>query len=223
MLAKKLAGLGVAVLVSGVLIFTYVSSFATSVPRSVVAATVGPGGSDGAQLTLQTVAALGPKEDPSHPNWVSYLIQKNGKWIHTTDFIVPANSIVHVTVYQYDGNSGLRNPYLSQPQGTVGGGEIVDGKRVLAINPDDASHTFAVPELGVFVPLPGIPDDAKNPCEAAPCDLSSDHRTITFSFRTGRKGRFYWQCFVPCAAGTITGFGGAMQTRGYMGGFLSVV
>jgi hypothetical protein len=222
-LARKLVGLGAAVVVIAVLIVIYVSSWATSVPRSVAAASVGHSGSGGVELTLQTVAALGPKEDPSHPDWVSYLVESKGKWVHSTDFNVPANSIVHVTVYQYDGNSGLRNPYLSQPQGTVGGGEIVDGRRVLAINPDDASHTFAVPELGVFVPLPGIPDDAKNPCDAAPCDVSSDHRTITFSFRTGRKGHFHWQCFVPCAAGTITGFGGAMQTRGYMDGFVNVV
>ena len=32
----------------------------------------------------------------------------------------PANAIVHVTIYNFDGASGLRNPYLARPQGMVG-------------------------------------------------------------------------------------------------------
>ena len=100
----------------------------------------------------------------------------------------------------------------------------IDGKQTTSINPDDASHTFAIPELGVFVPLPGVPEEAKHPCEEAPCETStSDHHTISFSFRTGRKGRFRWQCFVPCGAGYIFGNGGPMQTLGYMDGFFNVV
>jgi len=62
----------------------------------------------------------------------------------------------------------------------------------------------------------------KNQCDAAPCPLAKAHRTITFSFRTGSPGRYRWQCFVPCAAGFIYGFGGPMQTIGYMDGFLNV-
>ena len=41
--------------------------------------------------------------------------------------------------------------------------------------------------------------------------------------RTGKTGWIRWQCFVPCAAGFFTGFGGPMQTIGYMDGFLHVV
>ncbi|MEA2334824.1 MAG: hypothetical protein QOG40_1314, partial [Solirubrobacteraceae bacterium] len=47
--------------------------------------------------------------------------------------------------------------------------------------------------------------------------------TITFTIHTGKKGRYRWQCFVPCAAGFLTGGGGPMQTLGYMDGFLEVV
>ena len=98
----------------------------------------------------------------------------------------------------------------------------VDGKTVNSIPPEEASHTFAVPELGVYVPLEGA-EEGKHPCEEAPCELGMDHRTITFSFRTGKKGRFRWQCFVPCAAGWYLGNGGPMQTLGYMDGFINVV
>lgn len=208
----------------GVLIGLYVSLWATSFPQSVAAvSTRKVAGFSGTQLTLQTVASIGPKYSPSHPDWVSYLVLDHGKWVHSTIFTVPANSLVHVTVYQFDGDSGLRNPFLSQVQGTTTGTETIDGKATKGINPEEASHTFAVPQLGLFVPLPGVPEEAKNQCEFAPCTLSEAHRTITFTFRTGAKGRYRWQCFVPCAAGWIFGNGGPMQTLGYMDGFLDVV
>ena len=46
---------------------------------------------------------------------------------------------------------------------------------------------------------------------------------VTFVFRTGKKGHYRWQCFVPCAAGFVYGFGGPMQTVGYMDGYIDVV
>ena len=52
--------------------------------------------------------------------------------------------------------------------------------------------------------------------------MSQAHETITFMVRTGKPGRYRWQCFVPCAAGFLSGFGGPMQTIGYMDGFLQV-
>jgi hypothetical protein len=128
-----------------------------------------------------------------------------------------------VTIYNFDGASGLRNPYLARPQGMVGNHILVDGKAVNQIDPNDASHTFAVPALGLILAVPGVPDDAKHPCGYAPCPLSNDHRTIQFTFHTTGPGHYRWQCFVPCAAGYIAGWGGPMQTVGYMDGFIKVV
>ena len=91
--------------------------------------------------------------------------------MHSTIFKVPANSIVHVTVYQFDGDSGLRNPFLSQVQGTVG--DTDDGRRQ-DDRLDPARRSVAHvrdPQLGVFVPLPGVSEEAKNQCEYAPCGL----------------------------------------------------
>ena len=73
------------------------------------------------------------------------------------------------------------------------------------------------------MPLPGVPEEAKNQCEEGPCAANQAHRTITFTFRTGGPGKFRWQCFVPCAAGWYFGNGGPMQTLGYMDGFIDVV
>jgi hypothetical protein len=218
---KKLLAVGAAVAAIGVLIGLYVADWATSFPKEFTAAT-GPANSGGANLTLETVAAVGKTYSPTHPSWVSYLVRTNNKWVRTTDFQVPANSLVHMTIYQFDTPTGLRNPFLSQVQGV--GSATLDGKPFNAIPPEEASHTFAVPELGIFVPLAGVPEEAKHPCEEAPCEPATmDHRTITFTFRTGRKGRFRWQCFVPCGAGWYFGNGGPMQTLGYMDGFIDVV
>jgi hypothetical protein len=218
---KKIIGVGGAVIVLCLLIVLYVADWATVQPLD-IQASAAPASSSGTQLTLETVAAIGPKYAPPHPDWVSYLVRRNNKWVHSTIYTVPANSVVHVTILQYDGDSGLRNPFLSQVQGTVGATETVDGKTIKAINPEEASHTFVIPQMGVFVPLPGVPEEAKNQCEFAPCEGTA-HRTISFSFRTGKKGHYRWQCFVPCAAGFIDGFGGPMQTLGYMDGFINVV
>ena len=222
--AKKVLGVGAAVAVLGVLIGLYVASWATSFPQTVSATANPASAGGGANLTLETVAAVGHTYSPAHPDWVSYLVRSGGRWVHSTVYDVPANSVVHVTIYQYDSPTGLRNPFLSQVQGTLGGTMTLDGKTVDSVNPEEASHTFAIPELGVFVPLPGVSEEAKHPCEEAPCEAaSSDHRTITFSFRTGKKGLYRWQCFVPCGAGYLDGNGGPMQTLGYMDGFIRVV
>ena len=203
-----------------VLVVFYVAGYLMVSPKAVAPATT-KGATPTVELTLQTVAGLG--DNYTEPTWVSYLVKDaSGEWKHTTNFDLPAHALVHVTVYQYDGASGLRNPFLARPEGVVGNQMQVDGKTLDVIDPEQASHTFAVPGLHLVVPLAGVADDAKNQCDAAPCGLDKAHRTITFSFRTGKPGKYRWQCFVPCAAGFVYGFGGPMQTIGYMDGFLNV-
>jgi hypothetical protein len=222
-LVKKVAGVSVAVVVVGVLIALYVADWATSFPTPVSSTPNPVAAGGGANLTLETVAAVGPKYS-SNPDWVSYLVKSNGRWVHSTVYTVPANTVVHVTLYEFDSTTGLRNPIFSEVQGTVGGTMTVDGKTVSSIPPEEAAHSFAIPELGVYVPLAGISEQAKHACEETPCEPgTSEHRTITFSFRTGKKGRYRWQCFVPCGAGFLNGNGGPMQTLGYMDGFIDVV
>jgi hypothetical protein len=221
---RKLAVVVVAVAALGVLIALYVGKWATVLPRTVQATAAVGSVPATSNLVLQTDAAVGPTMSPSHPDWVGYLVFENGKWTRSTVYKVPAHSLVHVKIYQFDGDSGLRNPFLAKVQGTSGAVEYVDGKPLGHIEAEEASHTFVVPGLGVFAPLPGVPEEAKNQCEYGPCDPAKQaHRTIEFTFHTGKPGRYRWQCFVPCAAGTYFGFGGPMQTLGYMDGFIDVV
>ncbi len=212
---------GVAAL--GILIGFYVSKLTTlagspaySVPVHQV------NGHTVVNLEFETVAAVGPTLS-ENPDWVSYLIHtQSGAWKRETVWNLPANATIHVTWFNFDGASGLRNPFLARYQGIDGDRVLVNGKPVNHIDPNDASHTFAVPQLGVIVAAPGVGDNAKNQCGYAPCPLSNAHTTIKFTFHTTAPGHYRWQCFVPCAAGWIDGFGGPMQTIGYMDGFLNV-
>jgi hypothetical protein len=219
----KLAIVGAAIALTGVLVGFYTwnltqqaGSPAYTVPVTMV------NGHPVVDLKIMTVAAIGP-ELSQNPDWVSYLIHtQTGGWKRETVWNLPANATVHVTWFNFDGASGLRNPYLARPQGIVGNRVLVDGQPTTAIDPNDASHTFAVPQLGIIVAAPGVADNAKNQCGYAPCPLTTAHRTVQFTFLTTTPGHFRWQCFVPCAAGWINGFGGPMQTIGYMDGFLNV-
>lgn len=217
--AKRLLGVTVTAAVVCVLIGLYIGLYLTNVPGSAAATQT----ASGAQLYLATVPAA-ELSDP-HSTWVSYYAvdASAGNWRHVTTYVLPANTLVHVTIYQFDSQTGLRNPFISQATGTVGGDFMLNGKPTQAIDPTTASHVFAIPEIDLSVPLYGIPSTAKNPCSNAPCSLSNDHSTTTFTFRTPGKGLYRWQCFVPCAAGWIQGLGGPMQTVGYMDGFIKVV
>jgi hypothetical protein len=214
--ALRAAGVLAGVAIAAALLAFYVVDYLREKPAAVAATGQAPH----AHLTLQTVASMGYGP---HPDWVSYFVQNDqGKWVHSTVLTVPANSLVTVTVLQYDTATGLRNPFWGGPRGLVGE-MTVDGKPTPTLDPDLASHTFAIADLGVNVPLEGVADNAKNQCSLAPCTLAEAHRTITFTFKTGKRGTYRWQCLVPCAAGFILGFGGPMQSLGYMDGQLQVV
>jgi hypothetical protein len=192
----------------------YIGLYLINVPGSVAATNN--------QLYLATVATA-EASDP-HSTWVSYYgVDSNSQnWRHDTTFVVKAGQMIHVTIYQYDTSTGLRNPFLSQPAGTVGP-MYVDNKPTASVDPSAPAHTFAIPEIGLSIPLDGVASSAKNTCAQAPCSLSQAHVTVTFTFKAPPKGLYRWQCFVPCGAGFIQGNGGPMQTVGYMGGFIKVV
>jgi len=216
--AKRAVVTVVITVVVCVAIGLYIGLYLVNVPGSVAATPTAAG----SQLYLATVATA-EASDP-HNTWVSYYVvdANSGNWRHDTTFQVPANTLVHFTIYQYDTSTGLRNNFFSQPSGTVGP-VLIDGKPTTVVNPMAPAHTFAIPQIGLSIPLPGANSSAKNLCAQAPCSLSQAHHTVSFTFRSPVKGLYRWQCFVPCGAGFIQGNGGPMQTVGYMGGFLKVV
>jgi hypothetical protein len=175
------------------------------------------------------------QEDPqntvsNHPDWVSYFIKdpKTGAWVHTTLFQVPAGSRVNVTILGYDGCTPLRNPFWGKVTGTIGGVEDVNGSPVSVLNSwasCSVGHTFSIPGIGLNVPVasPTTLSANNNLCGTSPC-VSGPHTTVTFSFNAPKSdGDYFWQCRVPCGLGYLDGFGGPMQTIGFMTGQMEVV
>jgi hypothetical protein len=172
------------------------------------------------------------QEDPqntvsTHPDWVSYFIMspQTHQWVHTTLFQVPAGSRIDMTIYGYDGCTPLRNPYWGRVTGTIGNAEYVNGKRVTSINSwsgCNVGHTFSIPGINLNVPM-GSPSLTATLCGTSPC-TSGPHDTMTFSFNSPKTpGVYFWQCRIPCGGGFIDGFGGPMQTIGFMTGNMEVV
>ena len=175
------------------------------------------------------------QEDPqttigNRPDWVSYFIQdpKTHKWVHTTLFQVPAGSTIDVTILGYDGCTPLRNPYWGKVTGTTGNVEYVNGKPTPVLNSwgqCSVAHTFSIPGIGLNVPVasPTTLAANNNLCSTSPC-TSGPHTTVTFSFKSpSTPGSYFWQCRVPCGLGYLDGFGGPMQTIGFMTGQMEVV
>jgi hypothetical protein len=179
------------------------------------------------------------------PDWVSYFIKNpsTGNFDHTTYFAVPAGTRVNMTIYGYDGCTPLRNPVWGKVTGTAGNVEVVryyNGKAYSApqaislLNSwADCSvqHTFAIPGLGLNVPVASPNTVAENnalcgtsPCVANTADQAlAPHTVVRFSFKTPKAGgTFRWQCFVPCGGGFVDGNGGPMATPGYMMGQMEV-
>jgi len=176
-------------------------------------------------LTVQTVGSIGYG---AHPTYVTYMVKDpSGRWLHSTAWKLPANTVIHMTVLQYDSGSPLRNQQWGQVSGVTGNEASLNGSSFGVYDSNSGNgvgHTFTVPGLGISVPLVGVPSSATNICGVAPCAPSYVHNTITFSFKTPKTaGNFSWQCFVPCALGWLYGNGGPMSTQGYMGGYLDVV
>jgi hypothetical protein len=151
--------------------------------------------------------------------WVTY-------W-PTTNLQVPVNTMVTITIQNYDSATPLLNPYYGVPRGTIGNTITVDGKPTSSVDPNNVSHTFTIhsvvgdnqPWLFVSVPVTGA--DPKAPPDSGGFPLKP--LETSFSFMTPAKpGHYLWQCFDPCGSG-FNGFGGPMSTKGYMSGTINVV
>jgi len=148
----------------------------------------------------------------------------------TNQFQVPAHSLVTVTIRQYDSGGSLNDPFFSNVIGTIGGTATITtpaGKTttVRQWDPNKIGHTFTMrgtpgvdPSFFLNVPLPtnaNLPEGSSN-------DDAGQHYTVRFSFMSGSKGTYAWNCEFPCGS-MVAGFGGVMNTYGFMSGFVHVV
>ena len=163
--------------------------------------------------TLKTV----PIHPSGNPGWPAYAPSNN--------FQVPAGALVTVKWDQYDSGGALNNPYFAVPRGTYGP-VMVNGKAITTMDPTDVAHTFTVrPEPGIDS---GFFLSVASPVNHSNNDTPNDDtkqpppQPVEFSFISGTKGLYAWNCEFPCGLG-VGGFGAVMGAYGFMSGYLHVV
>jgi hypothetical protein len=172
----------------------------------------------------------------AHPDWVAY---------SNFRLEAPANTVVHMTIKQYDSGGPLNNSFFSHVYGTTTGKATWTLPKADAANANPSSyeapvtgstwdtnsvgHTFTLrgipqgssPALFVSVPLPANPD-TKSPVTSG-SGTYGEPVLVNFSFKTGSAGTVYeWNCEFPCGGSREGQFGFAMSSYGYMSGALTV-
>lgn len=160
----------------------------------------------------------------THPeiDWVTYC--------PSTEFEVPANSIITITITNYDGATQLHNDYFQQVQGTLDGTATLNGQPFTTYDPSKVSHTFTLQsregtDNPFFLSVPVVGVDS-----SVPPDPNTGYPTkpnvISFQFKSGSAGTIYvFKCYDPCGTGLQggqVGFAGPMATIGYMAGSMAV-
>ena len=161
--------------------------------------------------------------DGGHPTWPSY-----GPFTH---FVLPAHAYVTVTLMVYDGGISLNTPYFANVVGTVGGIATFDGVAKSNLDQTAVEHTWTLhglptstqDSLFVNVPLPLNTDAEMKQYNADSTKLPAGHKVV-FSFITGGRGEYVWNCEYPCGDTTYQNFGAVMgSATGYMSGKVSVI
>src|ERR1700730_19202418 len=118
----RVSFLGLALIIVGAGIALFVTLYLIKTPPAVTASTTSNAveGLTVVNVTLTTVAAAGTGP---HPNWVAYL---NDNGDPSTYINAPAHSVIHMTIHQQDGASGLRNEYFGLVRGTISASMQVD-------------------------------------------------------------------------------------------------
>ena len=154
-------------------------------------------------LSIDTPDMLGGTED-------------TGPAFVPSDVTLPANTMVEITIVNFDDATpltgdgtkyatayGIVGTMAVSELDTVNPNAPASVRHVKSLDPvTEVSHTFTIADLGVNVPL-------------------APHATTTFRFHTGMKGTYTWRCMDPCGAGDA-GWDGAMATKGYMQGSLTL-
>lgn len=198
-----------------------------------VARASGTSSSSPYQLTLVVTTNNQYNSSAQQP---AYYVLINGTLQSSATINLPANRVINLTIINYDdgaggplgggsGNNSLYNVIgtiggtmqvtnntnvnstLSGSTGSSGGINVVGGKTVKSIPIGEAAHTFTIL-------------NSTNPNEVVlniPLPITS---IVTAQF-TLHNGNYNWQCEAPCGTGA-SGWGGAMETPGWMTGTVAV-
>jgi len=163
-----------------------------------------------------------PDDQSARENHVNRVNSHPWPFYTEEHLVLPAHSLVTMTLKVYDGGERLNHNYFAKVVGTVDNSMLLDGKQVGELAPDGIQHTFTIhglptsnqDPLFVNVPLPKMSEE----------EMSKNlFHTVVFSFVTGGAGEYVWNCEYPCGDGTYAKFGAVMGQNGYMSGKVSVV
>lgn len=190
---------GIAALAAGSLLAACGSSAASSTPNQ---------GSSSVTTAAPATTSV-PAEDVAMKIETGKMDGKSG-WPRFTpaDVNVHKGAPVTLTITNYDDGPAPLTSALATYEQIAGGTEEVDGAAVTSIPNAQISHTFSVPDLGVNVVIPAVPEGKKSV-------------VVTFKFTPEKTGTFVWHCFAPCGSGS-DGMTGAMSTMNWMEGNVTV-
>lgn len=149
-------------------------------------------------LGLTTTASRGSActAEPGTPGTaqVDYLyLSIFANWSQNVDFFTPANfsvpaqSLIEVTVADYDQSPSNVSEEYTHVCGTVNGTMQVNGQSVSSVSANDVSHTFTITNgsnAGLNVPMP--------------CASAKSPTIIKFSMYFSKPGVYHWQCETKC-------------------------
>jgi len=111
----------------------------------------------------------------------------------------------NLTKSQYSNVSGTQNNIVTMVNDDIinssqgaSGMQVSAGQNFSSVAPDNISHTFTIPQLGINIPV-------------TPSSIVSAYFTLN------QTGTFTWFCMTQCGFG-LTGEEGAMATPGWMTG-----
>ena len=128
--------------------------------------------------------------------------RRDGQWKRETVWDLPAHATVHVTIYNFDGASGLRNPYLrpAAGNGRQPASSSTASRRTRSTRTRRRTRS-PCRRSGSSSRSRASPTTRRTSAATRPARCRHAHRTIKFTFHTTTPGHYRWQCFVPCAAG----------------------
>ncbi len=142
-------------------------------------------------------------------NQPAYFVLENGKLMSSAQIYLPGDSMIRMTIIDYDSGSGTVSAAYSKVTGTLNNTEYVynntsvngtatPGQLVSAIPSADLTHTFTITSIGLNILVPS-------------------QSIVVAYFHTPDSGVLSWRCEVDCGTGA-SGWGGAMEAAGFMEG-----
>ncbi|MEM0134087.1 MAG: hypothetical protein QXU18_02510 [Thermoplasmatales archaeon] len=210
----------VAIAAGGLATGLFVGHLSSNLPIEQTQGKIGTGSSGPYQLVL--VITTNNFYNASAGDQPAFFVLQNGTLESSANITIPANEKIELTVINYDDGNGSVSSIYANVTGTLNGKEtIVNNTNVnstsinnqISINGSEQvssvpvfniAHTFTVQNgSNVILNIPIVPSSV-----------------IQATFELG-PGAYTWQCEVACGSGP-TGWGGAMDTPGWMTGTLTV-